>query len=61
MSEPRISGQWTMPTAPSDAVERVAGFLRAVYGWMCVGLGLTALVAFQVGPIFPVRPSGARA
>lgn len=48
MSEPRISGQWTMPTAPSDAVERVAGFLRAVYGWMCVGLGLTALVAFQV-------------
>ena len=48
MSDPRISGQWTMPTAPSDAVERVTAFLRAVYGWMCVGLGLTALVAFQV-------------
>jgi FtsH-binding integral membrane protein len=37
-----------MPTAPSDAIERVTSFLRAVYGWMCVGLGLTALVAFQV-------------
>jgi uncharacterized protein len=48
MSDPRIPGQWTMPTAPSDAIERVTSFLRAVYGWMCVGLGLTALVAFQV-------------
>src|SRR5512136_1172524 len=48
MNDPRMSGQWTMPTAPSESVERVAGFLRAVYGWMCLGLGLTALVAFQV-------------
>ena len=30
------------------ATERVSGFLRGVYGWMCAGLALTALVAFYV-------------
>ena len=30
------------------AAERVSTFLRAVYGWMCVGLGVTAAVAFGV-------------
>ena len=30
------------------AAERVTTFLRAVYGWMCVGLGVTAVVAFGV-------------
>lgn len=30
------------------AAERVSAFLRAVYGWMCVGLGVTAAVAFSV-------------
>lgn len=30
------------------AAERVSAFLRAVYGWMCVGLGVTAVVAFGV-------------
>ena len=30
------------------AAERVTMFLRAVYGWMCVGLGVTAVVAFSV-------------
>jgi len=30
------------------AAERVSTFLRAVYGWMCVGLGVTAVVAFSV-------------
>jgi FtsH-binding integral membrane protein len=28
--------------------ERVSAFLRAVYGWMAVGLGVTALMAFLV-------------
>jgi uncharacterized protein len=28
--------------------ERVSTFLRAVYGWMCLGLGVTAVVAFSV-------------
>lgn len=30
------------------AADRVSAFLRAVYGWMCVGLGVTAAVAFSV-------------
>src|SRR5438477_12533526 len=36
------------PGAPAAAAERVAGFLRSVYGWMFIGLGVTALVAFAV-------------
>jgi uncharacterized protein len=28
--------------------ERVTAFLQKVYGWMCVGLGITAAVAFAV-------------
>ena len=30
------------------AAERVTAFLRGVYGWMCVGLGVTAAVAVGV-------------
>jgi len=30
------------------AAERVTAFLRGVYGWMCVGLGVTAAVALGV-------------
>ena len=32
----------------ASAAEQVTSFLRAVYGWMCVGLGVTAVVAFTV-------------
>ena len=28
--------------------ERVSAFLTKVYGWMCIGLGITAVVAFLV-------------
>jgi uncharacterized protein len=35
-------------TTPYAADERVTAFLRSVYGWMCAGLGITALVAFFV-------------
>ena len=35
-------------TTPYSADTRVSAFLRSVYGWMCVGLGITALVAFFV-------------
>jgi len=38
----------TVPTSPVAVAERVSAFLRSVYGWMCVGLALTALVALQV-------------
>ncbi len=35
-------------TSPVQAAERVSAFLWKVYGWMAVGLGLTAVVAFSV-------------
>src|SRR4026207_335535 len=35
-------------TRPYAAEERITAFLRSVYGWMAVGLGITALVAFYV-------------
>jgi FtsH-binding integral membrane protein len=35
-------------TTPYSAEERVSAFLRAVYGWMCAGLGITAMIAFVV-------------
>jgi FtsH-binding integral membrane protein len=34
--------------SPTAAAERVTAFLRGVYGWMAVGLGLTAAVAYVV-------------
>jgi FtsH-binding integral membrane protein len=34
--------------APVADAERISAFLRSVYGWMAVGLGLTAVVAFFV-------------
>jgi FtsH-binding integral membrane protein len=33
---------------PAADAERVTTFLRAVYGWMCVGLGVTAFVAYAI-------------
>lgn len=37
------------PVLTSEAeASRVAPFLRAVYGWMCLGLGITAVTAFAV-------------
>ena len=35
-------------STPYAVDERVTTFLRSVYAWMCVGLGLTALVAYLV-------------
>jgi len=31
--------------APQEQVERISAFLRSVYGWMCLGLVITALTA----------------
>ncbi|HKD11993.1 MAG TPA: Bax inhibitor-1/YccA family protein [Thermoanaerobaculia bacterium] len=43
-------------TTTAAGAERVTAFLRKVYGWMCVGLGITAIVSFAVtafaGPAF---------
>lgn len=35
-------------SADIGAAEKVTTFLRAVYGWMCAGLGITAAVAYVV-------------
>lgn len=37
---------WT--ASPVRAAERISAFLWKVYGWMALGLGLTAVVAFAV-------------
>jgi hypothetical protein len=47
MEDSRASRAWTSPLSPDAATERITAFLRKVYGWMCVGLAVTALVAFQ--------------
>ena len=48
MEDSRNSGAWPAPLAPTTAAEQVSAFLRRVYGWMCAGLGITALVAYEV-------------
>ena len=48
MEDSRASRAWTSPLSPEAATERITAFLRKVYGWMCLGLAVTALVAFQV-------------
>jgi len=37
-----------LPMTSTAAAERMAAFLRLVYGWMAAGLAITALVAFFV-------------
>src|SRR5262245_11607376 len=37
----------TFPTSTA-AAERVTTFLRSVYGWMCAGLAITAVVAYVI-------------
>src|SRR6185503_7656761 len=49
-----MSGRFDMTPSPAFTTTTVAGaekvtaFLRKVYGWMFVGLGITASVAFAV-------------
>ncbi len=35
-------------TSTAAGAERATAFLQKVYGWMCIGLGVTAVVAFAV-------------
>ncbi len=54
----KLSSRRTNPMEPLDrssafptsgaAAERVTTFLRSVYGWMCVGLAITAVVAYTI-------------
>lgn len=48
MEDSRMSGAWPAPTSPDAVAERITTFLRKVYGWMCAGLAITALVAYAV-------------
>jgi len=48
MENSRMPGSWTAPMSPTAATEQIAAFLQRVYGWMCAGLALTALVALYV-------------
>ncbi len=43
-----FTGTRVSPVTAGAAAERVAAFLRTVYGWMFVGLGVTAAVAYAV-------------
>lgn len=48
MDDSRVSRAWTGPLSADAATERITAFLRKVYGWMCLGLAVTAVVAFQM-------------
>jgi FtsH-binding integral membrane protein len=43
-----MTPQSAFATTTTVGAERVTAFLRKVYGWMCVGLGITASIAFAV-------------
>src|SRR5262245_44576128 len=47
MAEYQVSPNVVVAT-PEQAAERIGGFLRSVYGWMCVGLAITAVTAMFV-------------
>jgi FtsH-binding integral membrane protein len=47
MAREDMVGRVGYGSVTADA-ERVTAFLRTVYGWMCVGLAVTAVVAFYV-------------
>ena len=46
MNQFEMTPSTAFETSTVAAAERVTAFLRAVYGWMCVGLGITAAVAW---------------
>jgi uncharacterized protein len=48
MADYRFDPDATAPFTSTAAAEQVTAFLRKVYGWMFVGLGITAVVAYMV-------------
>jgi FtsH-binding integral membrane protein len=48
MADYRFNPDATAPITSTAAAEQVTAFLRKVYGWMFVGLGITAVVAYMV-------------
>jgi FtsH-binding integral membrane protein len=55
MAQYEITPERTFST-PYAADERITLFLRSVYGWMCAGLAITAIVAYAVAqsPTLPI-------
>jgi FtsH-binding integral membrane protein len=45
----------SVPMTSANAAERVSAFLQRVYGWMAIGLAITAMVAFTVASSPAVR------
>jgi FtsH-binding integral membrane protein len=48
MDQLQMTPQSAFAAPAAVSAERVTAFLRKVYGWMCVGLGVTATVALVV-------------
>jgi FtsH-binding integral membrane protein len=48
MDQIQMTPQAAIAATSVEAAERVTSFLRKVYGWMCVGLAITATVALGV-------------
>jgi FtsH-binding integral membrane protein len=48
MEQPETSPGWAPTAGGAVAAERVTQFLRNVYGWMCAGLAITAVVAYGI-------------
>ena len=48
MDQFQMTPQSALAATGVASAERVTAFLRKVYGWMCVGLGITATVALGV-------------
>ena len=48
MAQFEVTPQSAFAPVAAASAERVTAFLRKVYGWMCVGLGVTAVVALGV-------------
>jgi len=48
MDQIQMTPQAAIAATGVASAERVTAFLRKVYGWMCVGLGITATVALGV-------------
>lgn len=48
MDQLQMTPQSAFASTAVASAERITAFLRKVYGWMCVGLGLTAAVAVGV-------------
>ena len=48
MDQIQMTPQASIAATSVESAERVTAFLRKVYGWMCVGLAITATVALGV-------------